>query len=104
MPGQAKAVRLHPEARAELQDSVSFYRERGGERLAAQFKQRVAESLRAIAENPGRHRPEPELPGARRVRLKQFPFSLIYIVRPEHIWIVAVAHGSRRPGYWRDRV
>ncbi len=69
-----------------------------------QFKRRVAEGLRAIAENPERFRPDPELPEARRFRLQQFPFSLIYIHRPEHIWIVAVAHGSRRPGYWKQRL
>ena len=104
MPGYSKPVRLHPDARAELQDSVSFYRERGGERLATQFKQRAAEGFSAIAENPDRYRPDPELTGAHKLRLKQFPFSLIYIDRPEYIWIVAVAHGSRSPGYWKGRL
>jgi toxin ParE1/3/4 len=103
MPGESKVVKLHPEAQTELQNSVSFYRERGGERLVSQFKQRVAEGIAAIADDPDRYRPDPELRGARKVRLKQFPFSLIYIHRPDYVWIVAVAHGSRRPGYWKER-
>lgn len=40
----------------------------------------------------------------RRALLRRFPFSLIYAVEANAILIVAVAHQSRRPGYWRDRV
>jgi plasmid stabilization system protein ParE len=63
MPPQSKAVKLHAEARVELQESIAFYRERAGERWAAQFKQRVAEGLRAIAANPERYPSAPDLPG-----------------------------------------
>jgi toxin ParE1/3/4 len=104
MPGQPKALKLHAEARAELRESVAFYRERVGERWAVRFKQRVAEGLQAIAANPERYAPMRELPEVRRLRLKQFPFSLLYINRPNYIWIVAVAHGSRKPGYWKQRL
>jgi len=45
MPDRNKVVKLHAEARAELQESVAFYRERAGEGWAARFKQRVAEGL-----------------------------------------------------------
>lgn len=99
-----KAVKLHAEAQAELQISVVFYRERAGERWADRFKQRVAEGLAAIAANPERFPPVPGLPGVRKVRLKQFPFSLLYNDRPNYIWVVAVAHGSRQPGYWKKRI
>ena len=40
----------------------------------------------------------------RRALLRHFPFSLIYAIETDAIVIVAVAHQSRRPGYWRDRV
>ena len=39
----------------------------------------------------------------RRILLIRFPFSLIYSIEPDHIWIVAVAHHRRRPGYWKER-
>ena len=32
------------------------------------------------------------------------PFSLVYILRGDDIEIVAVAHGRRRPSYWRSRL
>jgi plasmid stabilization system protein ParE len=38
----------------------------------------------------------------RQYRLKKFRYALIYRVEGDVIVISAVAHGSRRPGYWRD--
>ena len=104
MPARNKAVKLHAEARAELQDSVAFYRERAGEGWAARFKQRVAEGLNAIGAEPERYPPAPDLPGVQKLRIEQFPFSLFYINRPDYVWVVAIAHASRKPGYWKDRI
>jgi toxin ParE1/3/4 len=103
-PGKLKPVRLHPEAQIELQESVEFYRERAGEQWATRFKGRIAESLAAIQANPERHPPAADFPETRKIRLHQFPFSLIYIDRPNYYWVVAVVHGSRRPGYWKSRI
>jgi plasmid stabilization system protein ParE len=41
--------------------------------------------------------------GTRRILFDQYPFSVFYVVRGEEIFIVAVAHHKRRPGYWADR-
>jgi hypothetical protein len=32
-----------------------------------------------------------------------FPYYISYIVRESVIWILALAHGHRRPEYWIDR-
>ena len=40
----------------------------------------------------------------RRALLHQFPFSLIYTVDENVILIIAVAHDSRKPGYWHSRI
>ena len=42
--------------------------------------------------------------GARQVFVKRFPYSVIFIEHDSDLWVVAFAHQSRRPGYWRDRV
>lgn len=39
----------------------------------------------------------------RSVHLRGFPFRLVYVERPTLIRVLAVAHKSRRPGYWRRR-
>jgi len=33
-----------------------------------------------------------------------FPFTLLYSIEPDQIFVVAVAHQIRRPGYWLKRV
>ena len=35
--------------------------------------------------------------------MKHFPYSLVYTVSGDEIRILAVAHHSRRPGYWTGR-
>ena len=37
-------------------------------------------------------------------RLKKFPFGIIYKIYKSELLIVAVAHHSRKPGYWEDRL
>ena len=34
---------------------------------------------------------------------RRFPFTVIYRVTETTIQIIAVAHGRRRPSYWRTR-
>ncbi len=47
----------------------------------------------------------PKLTGAYRyVRVNRFPYVLIFRqTAPNAVMVVAVAHTSRRPGYWRGR-
>ena len=40
----------------------------------------------------------------RRFLLSKFPFSVLYRVVDNYIYIVAVMHNSRKPYYWNDRV
>jgi hypothetical protein len=41
---------------------------------------------------------------AKRLLLKRFPYDIIVRESPEEVTVVAVAHHSRRPGYWRSRL
>lgn len=40
----------------------------------------------------------------RKCRMNRFPYPVFYRQTTSAIQIIAVAHGSRRPGYWKDRV
>jgi plasmid stabilization system protein ParE len=42
-------------------------------------------------------------PGVRRALLRGFPYSLIYSIESDRVFVLAVMHQKRRPGYWRDR-
>ena len=41
--------------------------------------------------------------GTKRLVLKRFPYDVVVQERDGEILVVAFAHHSRRPGYWRDR-
>jgi hypothetical protein len=36
--------------------------------------------------------------------MRRFPFSIVYYTVDDIVRVVAVAHGKRRPGYWRRRL
>lgn len=42
--------------------------------------------------------------GVHRQPVHRFPFDLLYRIRSEQIEVVAIAHHSRKPGYWRRRL
>jgi len=33
-----------------------------------------------------------------------FPYAVIYLDQPGRVWIAAVMHFKRRPGYWHGRL
>lgn len=81
--------------------SLRWYAERS-KRAAEGFEAEFARALEAIAANPERY---PRCDDRHHFYLlKRYPFQLIYRPAAEHSWlIVAVAHTSRRPGYWLNR-
>ena len=40
----------------------------------------------------------------RRCLLKSFPYAIIYAIFEDTVYIVAVMHLHRKPGYWRRRL
>ncbi len=42
-------------------------------------------------------------PGIRKILVKRFPYKLIYSATESGLYIIAVAHGHRRPDYWAGR-
>ena len=39
----------------------------------------------------------------RRVRVRRFPYQVVYVTLDDDIVVIAVAHDRRRPGYWASR-
>jgi plasmid stabilization system protein ParE len=69
----------------------------------ARFDDAVRAALRWIGDRPRTWSADPNLPGARRFVLKRYPFVIVYVERDETVDVLAFAHTSREPGYWRDR-
>jgi plasmid stabilization system protein ParE len=92
---------LHPEAQEDLREAAKFYREQAGVGLSQSLFAEFEHSVSLLLRYPGlgavwRH-------GKRRIVMNRFPYSVIYTVVGEQIRVLAVAHHSRRPGYWRGR-
>lgn len=69
--------------------------------LGERFKHEVERSVLWLAAHPELLRTRKG--GYRRMNLRVFPYYIAYIVRHETVWILAVAHGSRRPNYYISR-
>jgi plasmid stabilization system protein ParE len=98
---QNKAVEFHLGAALEYDSTFEWYLERS-EVAASRFIVEVELALVAIGENPDRWPLGRR--GTRKFILPNFPFALIYREFPSKIQIIAVAHGKRRPDYWKERL
>jgi toxin ParE1/3/4 len=89
------------DAIAEAEAAARWYAERSAT-AAAGFAEEIDAALSAITRMPAAWPPFAH--GTRRYLLRRFPYSVVYRVERDRILIVAVAHGHRRPGYWRSRL
>jgi len=93
-------LEFHPDAELELIEAAVYYDKQVpglGERFV--FEIRYATDLLLD---------QPEIgpladPDLRKFILTRFPFTLYYSVTADVLRIEAVAHQSRRPGYWKSR-
>ena len=92
---------LSPEAEEELAVAIAFYSEQASTSVADAFLSELTRAARLVALNPGLGTPASR--GRRLFPLHRFPYSLVYRAEDEGVRISAVAHQSRRPGYWRTR-
>ena len=94
-------VTLHEGADEEFKAAALFYESRRPG-LGEAFVQRVVEGFESILAHP--------LSGQilfdefRRHLIGQFPYSVVYRIEGNRIFVLAVAHWSRRPGYWKTRI
>jgi toxin ParE1/3/4 len=95
-------VHFSDPAAAELAAAVQWYEQRRVG-LGAELFDAVTATITLIQSHP-------EVGALRRGRLAtrqfnvhRFPYKVVYRIREEDIYVVAVAHSSRRPDYWRDR-
>ena len=96
-----KRVEFHEEASFELETAFDWYLERS-ESAAAKFLADLNSAIANVAEAP--HRWSLGSHGTQKFLLRGFPFAVIYRELPSTIQVLAVAHGHRRPGYWRNRL
>jgi mRNA-degrading endonuclease RelE of RelBE toxin-antitoxin system len=95
------AVIFHPEAREEYFSSIDFYNEHTPD-LGTAFIEEIERSISIISGHPKRWKIIKK--GVRKYNVHRFPFSILYVIDSNVIYIVAIAHSKRNPDYWDDRI
>jgi plasmid stabilization system protein ParE len=92
--------RLLDGAREDLRHAAQWYEERAagaGAALVLAIDQAISKDLEAPKRWPAL--------GAsyQHYVLRRYPYSVVYRLCEDVVFIVAIAHHSRAPNYWRDR-
>ena len=91
---------FHPEAEKEFLQSIQYY-EMCMQGLGYDFALEVYSTIQNIVQYPNAW---PILiEGMRRCQTRRFPCGVIYSIQKDEIYILAVMHLHREPGYWEKR-
>ena len=93
--------RFRPLAWHELEKADGWYLSHSYE-VSLDFLNELYAAVEDIARAPRRW--PKYLYGTHRYVMQRFPFSVIHLDDPDVVTILAVAHGKRKPGYWKDRL
>lgn len=93
-------IKLHPEAELEFSEAAVHYG-LSVPGLGEQFVNEFERLKPLLLANPKIGSPVDQV--FRKVLFRRFPYSVLYTIEGSCIWLVAVAHHHRRPGYWRTR-
>lgn len=99
-------IEIHQEALEEALEAAAWYEEEC-KGLGHDFYRAIEAAFDIIEERVIPLSPMPTKTSridVRRLILSRFPFDSIVLARPQQTIIVAIAHQSRKPGYWRDRI
>lgn len=96
-----RPIILHHDAELELWQAVDYYETKCAG-LGLDFEHEVSRTFIDIQDAPERW---PIRRNGTRCRLlHRFPYTVYYIELQDVIWVVAIAHMSRKPYYWRNRL
>lgn len=99
-------LRVVAGARRDFRNSITWYQREAG--MGAEFIAAVEDAYSRIESDPNTL-PSAENPwptrgrDIRRCPVDGFPYQVIYEIQHTGVVVLAIAHGSRRPGYWSRR-
>ena len=98
-----KPFRFSAPASEELAEAIRWYEDRRAG-LGSELYDAVAAAVELIRTHPEIGAPRGGLFPSRQLRVARFPYKVVYRVREHDIYVIAVAHLRRRPGYWEHRI
>lgn len=91
---------FHPEVALEIKASYEWY-EAQVAGLGGDYLTELESAYAAIEQLPNTWPMFKQ--NFRRFLLRKFPYSVIYRAANDEIYVVAVMHNHRKPGYWESR-
>ncbi len=95
------ALEFHPDVTFEIQESYLWYDSKS-KGLGDDFLNELESAFLSIQDMPETWPVYSKF--FRRYLLSKFPYGIIYKAKSNHIFIIAVMHLSRKPGYWQTRI
>lgn len=92
---------FEPLARAEFIEAARWYAAEAGRIYATDFRNEVHRTLTMASDHPTMGTPGNN--NTRQLVVHRYPYSIVYRIALETLHVIAVAHHSRRPGYWVGR-
>lgn len=100
-----RRVRILEEASREAMEAAAWYEhEQVG--LGLDFFAAIDAAINTIEEDITPLLPMPDAHGqsaTKRLILDRFPYDIVTLEMPKEVIVIAVAHHSRKPGFWRER-
>jgi ParE toxin of type II toxin-antitoxin system, parDE len=96
-------ARLAAGAQRDLRQAMTRY-ERARSGLGGEFLDEVDELMMRIGASPQAFPLwRDDRPYRKAVMTRRFPFVLYFRIAQNEVFVLAVAHGKREPGYWVER-
>ena len=92
-----KAI-FEPAARKEFAEAGRWYAVEAGPLYATDFRNEVRRTVALMCDHPAMGTPAGS--NTRRMVVHRYPYFIVYRVHAGRLHILALAHQSRRPGYW----
>ena len=94
------SLEIHPEAVADARAAREWYQSRS-DGAAEAFLAELDIAVESIQTAPELY--PHYLYGTRCYLLRRFPYLVVYRATSTTVQVLAVAHGRRKPGYWKSR-
>ena len=96
-----KQIVLSPCALCDAEEAKEWY-ERCDTGLGSEFLRSLEECLARVASDPERFRVFK--PPFRKTLMRRFPYQVVFELRDEEIWVLAIFHSSRDPKRLQTRI
>lgn len=94
-------LEVHPLAIKEANTAFRYYRKRNAE-VAQRFLSALKAGFQRLLDKPDLQ--PPYILNTRFLKIRRFPYLMIFQISGALVRVLAVPHGRRKPGYWKKRL